>query len=173
MSRKDKRVQRLLELRSKVRELLRVQLDGDRPVYVEEIRLRFKLRDLEEAEDGTLVAWTDQGALLTIRPSEDERSGATLALRCVGCHTMNEGQLGALGPNLVGVVGRRVGASPDFAYSSALRRFGGRWTPVRLDVFLANPGRAAPGTSMAFKGIPDSTDRRLLIEYLANSAARR
>ena len=157
----------------KARELLRVQLDGDRPVYVEEIRVRFELRDLAEAEDGTLVAWTDEGALLTIRPSEDERSGAALALRCAGCHTMNEGQLGALGPNLFGIIGRRVGASSDFGYSAALRRYGGRWTPARLDAFIANPEQAAPGTSMAFEGIRDSNERRLLIEYLANSSARR
>jgi len=157
----------------KVREILRVQLDGDRPVYVEEIRVGYRLRDLEQAEDGTLVAWTDHGALLTIRPSLSDRSGASLALRCTGCHTMNEGQLGALGPNLFGVIGRRVAASREFAYSAALRGYGGRWTPARLDAFLADPSAVAPGTTMSFEGLPDPEDRRLLIEYLANTAARR
>ncbi len=157
----------------KVRELLRVQLDGDHAEYVEEIRLGFELRDIEEAPDGTLIVWTDEGALLTIRPSDEEHSGAQLALACAGCHTMNEGQLGALGPNLHGVVGRRVGAVRDFDYSPAMQAFGGRWTPERLDAFLADPAASLPGTRMEFAGIPDDADRQSLIGYLTRTGARR
>lgn len=153
----------------KVRELLRVQLDGDRPVYVEELRIGYELRDVDEAPDGTLVVWTDQGAVLTIRASDDENVGASLASQCAGCHTLNEGQQGALGPNLHGVVGREVAAKEEFPYSDAMRALGGRWTPERLDAFLANPQGYVPGTAMAYPGIRDSTQRRILVEYLQRS----
>lgn len=153
----------------KVRELLRVQLDGDRPVYVEELRIGYELRDVDEAPDGTLVLWTDQGAVLTIRASDDENAGASLASQCVGCHTLNEGQQGALGPNLHGIVGRKVAAKTEFPYSDAMRALGGRWTPERLDAFLANPQGYVPGTAMAYPGIRDSVQRRLLVEYLQRS----
>jgi cytochrome c2 len=157
----------------RARALLRVQMDGARPVYVEEIPLGFEVRDIEQARDGSLVVWTDQGAMLTIRPSVAESEGAALALSCSGCHTLNQGQRGALGPNLFGVVGRRVGTAAGFNYSSGMRALGGRWTAERLDAFLADPAGYAPGTSMAFAGIADSARRRQLVEYLSRVDSRR
>jgi cytochrome c2 len=150
----------------RVRELLRVRLDQGRPVYVEELRIGYEVRDLEEAADGALVAWTDQGVLLSISPDGAERSGEALAAQCVGCHTLNAGQRGALGPNLSGIVGRRVASSADYAYSTALRDLGGRWTRERLDAYLAAPARFAPGTTMTFPGLADPAQRTVLIDYL-------
>jgi cytochrome c len=44
--------------------------------------------------------------------------------------------------------------------------YGGRWSEERLDRFLANPGAAIPGTTMAFEGIDDAGERRQIIELL-------
>ncbi|MDB5632042.1 MAG: cytochrome, partial [Tardiphaga sp.] len=53
---------------------------------------------------------------------------------------------------------------PD--YSPGLRRFGGAWTPDRLDVFLKAPRDVCPGTAMEFAGDADSAERAEIIRYL-------
>ncbi len=50
------------------RGLIRVVLDGDRAVVTEPIPLQHRVRDLSELDDGRLLVWTDEGALLTIEP---------------------------------------------------------------------------------------------------------
>ena len=79
-----------------------------------------------------------------------------------------QGQHSAIGPNLEGVIGRRVAAIGDFDYSPAMKAAGGRWTEQRLDEFLVNPGAAIQGTTMMFPGIPDADTRRKIIVYLAS-----
>jgi cytochrome c len=83
--------------------------------------------------------------------------------RCSGCHVI--GGVGQ-GPNLAGVVGRKAGASPGFAYTAALKGSGLTWTPANLDRWLAGPPKVVPGTAMTVE-VPDAADRRELIAYLA------
>jgi cytochrome c len=83
--------------------------------------------------------------------------------RCSGCHVI--GGIGQ-GPNLAGVVGRRAGASPGFAYTPALKGSGLTWTPANLDRWLTGPPRVVPGTAMTVV-VPDTAERRELIAYLA------
>src|ERR1700761_4070350 len=65
--------------------------------------------------------------------------------RCSGCHVI--GGVGQ-GPNLAGVVGRKAGASPGFAYTAALKGSGLTWTPANLDRWLIGPPKLVPGTAM-------------------------
>ncbi len=70
---------------------------------------------------------------------------------CVSCHSRVAGEIGLPGPNLAGVIGRRAGTLPDFAYSDAMRAAGAGglvWTRNALKAFLANPGAVVPGTEM-------------------------
>lgn len=95
----------------------------------------------------------------------DAAAGEAVFARCAACHRAN-GQNG-VGPHLDGVVGRSAASVPDFAYSGALRAMEGQpWTPERLDAFLTNPRGFAPGTKMAFAGLPDAQDRADLIAWL-------
>ncbi|MBN8280772.1 MAG: PQQ-dependent sugar dehydrogenase, partial [Gammaproteobacteria bacterium] len=57
--------------------------------------------------------------------------------RCAGCH--GEGGQAGTAPTLAGVVGRRVGSLPGFAYSAELAGAGGTWTRERLLAFLSEP----------------------------------
>ncbi len=72
---------------------------------------------------------------------------------------------GPTGPSLKGVVGRKLAALPDFAYSPALKAKGGVWSAANLDAFLASPVRFAPGGKM-FTAVTDPADRAHLIAYL-------
>lgn len=90
--------------------------------------------------------------------------GATLfRQRCGTCHAV--GRPSTLGPDLVGVVGRKA-ASKDFKYSPALQKSGLTWTKANLDKFLAAPTRVVPGTRMVI-ALPDAAQRAAVIDYLA------
>jgi cytochrome c len=88
--------------------------------------------------------------------------------RCSGCHVLEGfGQ----GPSLVGVVGRRAGSLPGYAYSAALKSSGIVWTPALLDRFLTGPKKLVPGTAMDVI-VPDPAERGDLVAYLATLKAR-
>jgi cytochrome c len=83
--------------------------------------------------------------------------------RCGSCHVI--GGVGQ-GPSLAGVVGRKAGAAPGFAYTEALKRSGLVWTPANLDRWLTGPTKVVPGTAMNVE-VPSAAERRELIAYLA------
>lgn len=90
--------------------------------------------------------------------------------RCYACHGLSAETVGADGPHLGGIVGRRVAAVPGYRYSKALEGYAVTnpvWTRERLDAFLADPARAAPGNAMGFFGMDDPDERAALIAWLA------
>jgi cytochrome c len=104
------------------------------------------------------------------KPAPDR--GELAYQKCYSCHSLGDDQR-LEGPALGGIVGRRVGAQPGFAYSPALKGFAAGqpvWTPRLLDRFIADPERLIPGTTMAFNGIRDAEERAALIAYLQRSA---
>lgn len=96
----------------------------------------------------------------------DPAKGATIFDSCRGCHSVDEGGPTLLGPNLWGIVDRPVASVDGYAYSEALKEFGGKWELGRLDEFLADPQGIVPGTRMAVGGVEDRFDRAHLIAYL-------
>ena len=99
----------------------------------------------------------------------DWRRGEAAFQKCYACHSVVQDERGLSGPNLRGIVGRRIAAEPGFDYSPALRRLARRhrrWTPALLDRYLADPERLAPGTSMSFTGMRDAAERADLIAWL-------
>jgi cytochrome c len=97
--------------------------------------------------------------------AQDAAKGAAVFQdRCGACHVLNGvGQ----GPSLIGVVGRKAGALPGFAYSDAIKASGLTWTPANLDRFVSGPTRLVPGTSMRAV-VPDPAERADLIAYLGS-----
>jgi cytochrome c2 len=161
--------------------LFRMRVQDKRVELVEHIRVGVRVRDVIEDEDGRIVLWTDEGTLVFIEPivgvtgrgdtaatggSSDPLRGALLFAACRGCHPVGDGTSHGIGPDLQGVVGRRIGAAPNYPYTRALRALVGTWTEDRISRFLADPQGTVPGSSMQSEGLPDSTDRRRLIEYL-------
>lgn len=92
-------------------------------------------------------------------------AGATVAKKCAACHSFDDGGPNKIGPNLHGVVGRAVASHAGFAYSEALKAFGGNWDYEKLNCFLQNPKACVPGNKMAFAGLNDK-DRANAIAYL-------
>lgn len=81
---------------------------------------------------------------------------------CGGCHSVDTNRIGPLHR---GVVGRKPGGVPGYAYSPALKKLTGVWTPARLDLWLQNPTKFAPGTKM-YLSVPDAGQRKKIIAYL-------
>lgn len=87
-------------------------------------------------------------------------------MQCVSCHSVKPGVNG-VGPSLHGVVGRKAGTLPGYAYSDALKTWGKTLDPAELDTWLTAPMKDVPGTKMVFPGMPDPAKRKAVIDYLA------
>jgi cytochrome c len=85
---------------------------------------------------------------------------------CIACHNFAEGGGARVGPGLYGVVGRDKASFPGFKYSTALQSKGGKWTFADLNQWLHKPSEYAPGTKMAYAGIPNDQTRADVIDYL-------
>lgn len=98
--------------------------------------------------------------------AQDAAAGAKVFARCQVCHQVDPAKPSSFGPNLAGVVGRKAGTLPRFAYSPALVRYGAVWDEAKLDAFLAAPQKVVPGSRMAFPGLPSTKDRADVIAFL-------
>ncbi|MDJ0920884.1 MAG: PQQ-dependent sugar dehydrogenase [Henriciella sp.] len=164
--------------------LFRIRTVEDRVVFTEAIEFGRKLRDIEQADDGELVVWTDAHEVIFLRPVSgsfgdqivarylDELSqtdpafadimSATFA-QCSTCHAYNRDEH-RIGPALALVYNSRIGAHPTFdQYSDALIAESGTWNEAKLTAYLRNPDEAVPGTSMVNPGI---TDDRVISEII-------
>ena len=108
--------------------------------------------------------------ILALVATADPAKGETEVALCKVCHTFDKGGATLIGPNLYGVVGRKIASGEGFNYTPALKGKEGDWTYENLDVWLTNPQAFAPGTAMAFPGVPDIKKRADIIAYLRSKA---
>ncbi len=97
----------------------------------------------------------------------DVENGKTIFdQRCGICHAATKEDSKIMGPNMVGLVGRKAGSEPSFpTYSNALKDYKVTWSTKTLDEFLANPMVKVPGTTMPMF-LPDDKERADVIAYL-------
>lgn len=93
----------------------------------------------------------------------DAEAGAKIYTRCEACHALAYDRTG---PRHCGLIGRKAGSEPGFAYSDAMKRSGIVWNAQTLDRFLADPMKAVPGTTMGYAGVKDPKERADLIAFL-------
>jgi cytochrome c len=97
--------------------------------------------------------------------------GAEIAKQCQACHNFQEGQGAKIGPDLYGVVGRKIASVAGFNYSSALKGKSGTWDFDTLNTWLTKPSAYAPGTAMTFAGLSNVKQRADVIAYLDSLSA--
>ena len=96
------------------------------------------------------------------------RGAALYQAQCAACHAPD---FNGVGPRHRGVVGRKAGAVPGFAYSPALKNFGALWSDALLDRWLADPETLVPGQRMGVN-VPEGRDRADLIAFLKKLSAK-
>lgn len=116
-----------------------------------------------------LIAFSALAQDPTPAAADDMNRARKLYMTCAACHNNDDSGQHAAGPNLKGVVGRPIGKAQGFAYSMALRKAKGSWTPERLDAFLKSPATEVPGTNMAYAGLSKDEDRAALVRYLQST----
>lgn len=116
-----------------------------------------------------LIASLGAAAALAAGPAADPVKGKTVFARCMVCHDLNTGA-NRIGPSLKGVVGRKAGTYPGYAYSPAMKAKGVTWNASTLGAYLASPTAYVPGNKMALAPITNPQDRANLIAYLQKAA---
>ena len=93
----------------------------------------------------------------------DPRLGEQIYARCAACHAPAYDRTG---PRHCGLIGRATGSVKGFDYSPAMRKSNLVWNEKTLDMFLADPLRTVPGTTMGYAGVSNADERAHLIAYL-------
>jgi len=105
----------------------------------------------------------------TVLPTANITAGQQQSTKCQSCHTFTKGGPDMTGPNNWGVIGRKPGSKPGFAYSSGMVELGSKvpaWDYDHLYMFLKNPQAYVSGTKMTFVGLKSPEDRINLIAWL-------
>lgn len=92
--------------------------------------------------------------------------GKRLYMRCAACHDTGDTGPARIGPHLKGLVGRPMGSVAGYKYSPAMKAKSLVWDEAQLNAWLTKPTDLVPGTTMAFIGMPDASERKALIDFL-------
>lgn len=88
---------------------------------------------------------------------------------CTGCHSLDQNRIG---PAHRGVIGRKFGLAPKFAYSPNVKNSKLVLTFAVFDKWLTNPQGLIPGARMGFR-LADPQKRADVYEYLKREGAKK
>jgi cytochrome c len=120
----------------------------------------------EQPPAGAAPAAPAEEPIANVLASASVQRGAEIAKQCEACHNVQEGQGAKVGPDLYGVVGRKIASVPNFNYTSALKAKSGTWDFDTLNTWLTKPAAFAPGTAMTFAGLSSEKQRADVIDFL-------
>ena len=128
----------------------------------------YEVAGSEEHPGGGEVKPGGGDQLATLLASADPTRGADVAKKCAICHNFDKGGPNLIGPNLYGVLGRKIASHEGYEYSDALKSKGSdSWDYEKINHMIENPNAFAPGTKMAlFPGLPDAKQRADVIVFL-------
>ncbi len=152
--------------------LVFLRTKNDNPPPLPEANARGDARrrdDSPEAKPGEAAG--GDAAFLELIAKADPETGRSRRRRCARCATsFDKGGGTLIGPDLYGVVGRKIASVEGFNYTPALKAHEGDWTYEKLDSWLKNPQAFAPGTVMAFPGVADDKKRAAIVAFLRTNA---
>ncbi len=102
----------------------------------------------------------------TLLATADAAKGEATFKKCASCHTITPGGASGIGPNLHGIMGKKMAAIGGFAYSDGLKALGGSWDFKSTNDWLTNPKKMVAGTKMTFAGLSDAQERANLLVYM-------
>jgi cytochrome c len=105
-------------------------------------------------------------ANVQIAAAQDAAAGEKTFNVCRACHQIGATARNSVGPVLNGVVGRKAGSYPDYAYSDANKKSGLTWDEATLKEYLKGPAAKVPGTKMLFPGLRKEQDIENVIAFL-------
>ena len=93
--------------------------------------------------------------------------------KCAGCHKIEEGKKGGMGPNLWGIYGSPAGQVEGYRYSKWLKESGIVWNRESLQAWLSDRktreeyfGKEVFKTKMMWTGIKKEKDMNAILDYL-------
>ena len=93
--------------------------------------------------------------------------------RCAGCHKIDEGKKGGMGPNLYGIFNSPAGQVEGYRYSEWLKESGIIWDRESLQAWLSDRktreeyfGKKVFKTKMMWTGIKKEEDMKAILDYL-------
>ena len=93
--------------------------------------------------------------------------------KCAGCHKIEEGKKGGMGPNLWGIYGSPAGQVEKYRYSEWLKESGIIWDRESLQAWLSDRktreeyfGKDVFKTKMMWTGIKKEEDMTTILDYL-------
>ena len=156
--------------------LLRNADRNDKAPYLDVNRQQPRTSDLSAQQRAVAIAGRYAGNEEVAAVSEQLSAAATrgeqvFKANCASCHSLDTASI-VVGPSLMGVIGRKVGSSTEFAYSAALSGKREAWSSRHIVDFAVNPAGIYAGTSMT--PIPLTTGlQRDLESYLDATAVSR
>ena len=110
------------------------------------------------------------GVLTSVAVGQDDPGQVIFNNACRTCHTVEPGD-NRLGPTLAGIIGRKAGSLPDYAYSDAMKKSSVVWDEATLDRFIGNPDSVVAGNNMKpYSGMTSTEDRAAIVAYLKAQA---
>ena len=122
--------------------------------------------DAKSKATAATEAAVEKANLTKLLAQADLKQGERSFLQCRACHSLEEGGINKVGPNLFGVFDRPAGQADGFNYSDALMAAGVSWDVETMDAWIKRPSVVIPGNRMVFVGIRDAQQRANLIAYL-------
>ena len=93
--------------------------------------------------------------------------------KCAGCHKIEQGKRGGMGPNLYGIFNSPAGQVEGYRYSEYLKESGIIWTREALHAWLSDRktrqeyfGKEVKDTKMMWTGIKKEEKMKEILDYL-------
>merc|ERR1739838_101780 len=107
-----------------------------------------------------------------VKEGSAEKGAKIFKQKCAQCHTIDAAAKNKTGPSLFGLIGRQTGQVEGFSYTEANKDKGIIWNQKTLDIYLTNPKKYIPGTTMIFAGLKKPQERADLIAYLTEASSK-